>query len=35
MGSFASVNLELDVTVAMDGESWSPPKENWTYTDYR
>ena len=33
----ASVNFELDVEVASDEESWSPPKENWftTYRDYR
>ena len=37
MGSFVSVNFELDVAIASDGESWPPPKENWftTYRDYR
>ena len=29
MGAFASVNFELEVAIASDRESWSPPKGNW------
>ena len=32
MGSFASADFELDVAVAPDEESWSPPKVNWSNT---